>query len=223
MMEGPKLEVQYGDLGSPHMLRLVDIPELLLCHYSPFFEKYCPFMAQDAEHVEQILTIPKNKIHLFEELLAYMYRGGPVNGKPPTTCNPEEFMAMSIELLDFAAKFDLGWMAADIVHQGCRVIWGFGEHEEMIAIDGKTIETIFRTTHVNNTLRYLAARAALKNSLARRSSGYKVYRQYRKQEMEVPGFANQLLEIMLRENGRNLKYDLNRLIKENGSYECWDW
>jgi len=68
MISGPKVEVFVG----AHSKRY-NLPKLLLCHYSDFFD-IC-FNGSFGETLTQSLSLPEDKVEDFEILLEFMLRG----------------------------------------------------------------------------------------------------------------------------------------------------
>jgi hypothetical protein len=68
MISGPKVDLYVG----PNR-KYYNLPKLLLCHYSDFFES-C-FNGGFVETLSQKLELPEDKVEDFEILLEFMLRG----------------------------------------------------------------------------------------------------------------------------------------------------
>jgi hypothetical protein len=68
MISGPKVDLYVGPSKKHY-----NLPKLLLCHYSDFFDSY--FNASSTETPSQTLYLPEDRIEDFEILLEFMLRG----------------------------------------------------------------------------------------------------------------------------------------------------
>lgn len=73
MISGPKVDIYVGAQKKHY-----NLPKLLLCHYSDFFD-VC-FNGNFAEAQSQKLELPDDQVEEFELLLEYMLRGGSMKG-----------------------------------------------------------------------------------------------------------------------------------------------
>ncbi len=68
MMAGPKVEFFVGEEKKRHIL-----PKLLICHYSPVFER--AFNGPFAEGTTQSMNLPEDTVQDFEAMVEYMLHG----------------------------------------------------------------------------------------------------------------------------------------------------
>lgn len=91
MISGPKVDIYMG-LQKMHY----NLPKLLLCHYSDFFE--CCFNGNFAEAQSQKLELPDDQVEEFEFLLEYMLRGSSMKGIKFTEVLDDPFPRFRIHL-----------------------------------------------------------------------------------------------------------------------------
>ena len=170
----------------------VDIPR----YYSPYFDRY--FHRSFKEAAEQKLTLPEDRVEGFDVILDYM-----LTGHIPTTFEVKESdkagLEKCISFTEYADKYSIaeaGMVVYDIlieILQSCDVI-----------LRSNHIKTVFRTFPEKHAMRKLIAKAAL-------NTGFSGKATYNKSELEVDGFAREMLrhlrhhvELQMINRSRNL-------------------
>lgn len=190
MIAGPKVDIYVG----PSM-KHYNLPKLLLCHYSDYFDR-C-FNGEFAEGESQKLTLPEDNIADFEVLLEYMLRGS-VSYPIVVTEEGAEAVKRCMDFLEYADKYNLGG-ACDAAHDALKRALtephypsiGWGGNASVPTIDEANIELVYRIALPDSKLRTLAAQAALS------TKGFQHIFEFEKQIDEVPGFASQLIKQMV--------------------------
>ena len=91
MISGPKVDVYVGP-NKKHY----NLPKLLLCHYSDFFD-VC-FSGNFAEGQSQKLELPDDQVEEFEILLEYMLRGSSMKSINFTEVLKDPFLRYRMDL-----------------------------------------------------------------------------------------------------------------------------
>jgi hypothetical protein len=114
MLSGPRVDIYVGKENKHYLL-----PKLLLCHYSPFFDK-C-FNGLFKEGQTQKLELPDDKVEFFELLVEYMLhekvQDSTMFSKDRTF---EDDKDHCIEFIAYAEKYGVGEaciVVKDALHQ----------------------------------------------------------------------------------------------------------
>jgi len=110
-MAGPKVDVYVGAQKKQYSL-----PKLLLCHYSPCFNR-C-FNGKFIEAQTQELKLPEDKVDDFEVLLEYMLRGQ-ISEVFEVKKNQSASVAVQrcVNFLEYADKYELGDAACTEIYE----------------------------------------------------------------------------------------------------------
>ncbi|KAH8815744.1 hypothetical protein F5884DRAFT_191775 [Xylogone sp. PMI_703] len=196
LISGPQVELYIGPNKHHYAL-----PKRLLCHYSTYFNS-C-FNGGFAESQTQSIELPDDRVEHFELLLEYWLKGSmddwfkahPSKKKPVIQCM--DFLAFAdkygfevVEAMEAPLTSALG--KSDAARSNKKV----NHAEEVRASD---IELVYRMTSVGSPLRRLMAEAALS------AKGFRNSRFFQKQEIDVPGFAADLLDVF-REQVNTVKW-----------------
>jgi hypothetical protein len=186
MISGPKVDIYVGSRKKHY-----NVPKLLLCHYSSYFD--CCFNGSFKEAKTQKLELPEDKVEDFEILLEYMLRGTITEcilftqkqGQPIQRC---------MNFLEYADRYSVR-EAYNAVHEPLKKILedAAALHDEGLfkgifrTITPSDIELVFRVAPKDSPLRSLVTKGALAAMGSFKSDAFK------KQEQEVDGFAAELL------------------------------
>lgn len=151
----------------------------------------------------QTIELPDDKVEHFEILMEYWLKGSmddwfkshAVRKKPVGQC---------MDFLTFADKY--GFDVAEAMEAPLASALGKGDNGRLNKktnpaeeVRGCDVELVYRTTTTGSKLRRLVAEAVLS------AQGFRNSRAFREQEIEVHGFAADLLDI-LREQTNTLKW-----------------
>lgn len=182
MISGPRVDIYVG-LEKKHYR----LPKLLLCHFSPFFDK-C-FNGPFKEAQTQKLELPDDNVDFFELLVEYM-----LHGKVEDTeilMNPNNDLIADkdhcIKFIAYVDKYGVGEASSMVEEKLQKILPWLG----WTRISGSDVETVFRAVPVGHELRKMITAATLSFSAQGQSSV-----KFRKQELEVDGFAAELLQQM---------------------------
>lgn len=177
VVAGPKVDIYVGPKKKPY-----NLPRLLLCHCSPYFD-HC-FNGNFTERKTQKLKLPEDKVEDFEVLLEYMLRRIITKGLTVTEKRDLGIWRCT-DFLEYADKYDMD-EASTAIYEPLKE---FLEHKTSPQqITPTDIEAVFRVALKDCPLRTLIARGALVVMGGFRSDAFK------KQEREVDGFAVELLD-----------------------------
>jgi hypothetical protein len=183
MISGPKVDVYVGPKKKHY-----NLPKLLLCHYSKYFDR-C-FNGPFVEGQTQKLELPEDNVEYFEFLLEYMLRGK-FPDTPPVACCDGFTTYRWLEFLQYADKYDFGDVSGVVFERlKKRLSWlaSSGRLKGYHEVDAQCIEVVFTAAPAGSLLRALIVQAALSDKGV---DGLKVFA---KQEERLEGYAAELLK-----------------------------
>jgi hypothetical protein len=192
-MSGPKVDIVVGKEK-----KFYSLPKLLLCHYSPYFDR-C-FNGKFIEAKSQKLQLPEDRVDDFEILLEYMLRGQ-LSGSLVVKETGGEIIKRCINFLEYADKYDLATATCEAILEPLKKVLGEPQvfarvtwiRRQMVTkrenfIMPEDIQTIYRIAPAGSPLRTLVAQGALSAAGIR---GCHI--RFKKQIEECPDFAADLL------------------------------
>jgi hypothetical protein len=180
MLAGPRVDIFVGPPKKHYLL-----PRLLLCYYSPFFEK-C-FNGPFKEGQTQKLELLEDRVEFFEIMIEFM-----LHGKVENVGSLHKFNLNStvmedknefIEFIKYNDKYGLGEIS-DEAQQEFSKLLGYSTAK----VDVSDIEVVFGALPAGSPLRTLLVHKILL------SNTFKDTQKFRFQEHSIPGYAAEVLD-----------------------------
>ncbi|CAG8950609.1 hypothetical protein HYFRA_00002818 [Hymenoscyphus fraxineus] len=212
LIQGPRVDIYVGN-EQEHF----SVPKALLCYYSKYFDRCFNGSFQEAQ--TQKLEIPEEDCVYFKTLLAVMLQGKPETDLASELGNDWRLVNPYCRgFLQCADKYNLSFIAADIMYPILRKIW-FQELEccDYGCISGEDVEVFFTTAPLSHPLRDLIVRCAVWSETGRSDGAWELRpttRKFQKQQLELEGFAYQTLDFIISHNSRYVKFYTNNFKSE---------
>jgi hypothetical protein len=227
MLRGPYVEIEVGEKPNS---KIFNLPKLVLCHYSPYFDR-C-FSGGFEEATEQKLYVPEDDVKFFEPLMNFMLQGkvpekvlfgglpaDRTDGMMSREIWPWEMTC--VEFMEYSDKYELAAIACDLLyssmdkawrpHSGFKRVWTYSTKE--------TIDAIFRIAPAGHPLGALAVSSALYESIPNRHSWDGTQTTYtcpkfcRDFEQNCDGFAAEMV-LLLRSKLTSRKISCGPMISD---------
>ncbi|CAG8972243.1 hypothetical protein HYALB_00001641 [Hymenoscyphus albidus] len=215
LTQGPRVDIYVGD-EKEHF----SAPKNLLCYYSKYFDRYFNGSFQEAQ--TQRLEVPEEDCVYFKALLAIMLQGKLETDFASELGDDWELVnPYCRNFLQCADKYDLGFIAADIMYPILRKIWyqelRYSNHE---CISGEDVEVFFTTAPLSHPLRALVVRCAVWSEACagRNGSMWRLCpteRRFQKQQLEIEGFAYQTLGFIISHSSGYVTFYTDNLMRES--------
>ncbi|EPE27622.1 POZ [Glarea lozoyensis ATCC 20868] len=210
MLRGPYVEIEVGEKPDS---KIFNLPKLVLCHYSPYFDR-C-FNGGFKEATEQKLHLPEDNVKFFEPLMNYMIQGkvpeemlfggwptdrtGRVRGREiwkwEMTC---------VKFMEYSDKYGLGAIACDLLYSFMDRAWR--PHNDFKRVwacpPAEAISAIFRFAPAGHPLRALAVSGACYKSIPgphdcdRKTAKYTCPKECLNFEQNYDGFAAEMVLLL---------------------------
>jgi hypothetical protein len=182
MLAGPRVDISVGPRKKHYLL-----PKLLLCYYSPFFEKY--FNGVFKKGQTQELELFEDRVEFFKIMIEFM-----LHGKVENVGSLHEFnlnlTAMEdkkefIEFIKYNDKYGLGEISNEAQQEFSELLGYSGTR-----VNVSDIEVVFSALPAGSPLRTLLVRKIYS------SNTFEDIQKFRSQEHSIPGYAAEVLDCL---------------------------
>lgn len=172
MISGPRVDIYVGQDKKHYPL-----PKLLLCYYSPYFDR-C-FNGNFKEGESQKLELPEDEVADFELLIEHLLTGS-ISMETIKATTKSWNLERCIGFLSYTDKYLLGEVASNVIMDSTKSFLA----NRSQALKSSQIEVVFRALPAQHPLRVMMVRAAISKGLE----------PHRYPELELEGFAAEVLE-----------------------------
>jgi hypothetical protein len=182
MLAGPRVDIFVGPRKKHYLL-----PKLLLCYYSPFFEKYFNDLSNEGQ--TQQLELFEDRVEFFEIMIEFMLHGKVENVRSFHKFNLNstamEDKKEFIEFIKYNDKYGLGEISNEAQQEFSKALGYL-----VTKVDVSDIEVVFGALPAGSPLRTLLVRKI------HLSNTFEDTQKFRSQEHSIPGYAAEVLDYL---------------------------